>query len=120
MMSPISTSLKSGEIVLAHRVFLDVDLQALAALLHVREPGLAHVTQRHQAPGDAHPHLGHELLGSLRAVFRQDRRDGVRELVPPAVAAVAQRFDFADPRQSLFQQVVFKGQIRLLWGNKLL
>ena len=66
--------LEEREIALAHGVFLDVDLQALAVLLQVREAGLAHVTQRHQAPGDADAHLGHKLLGGLRAVLRQNRR----------------------------------------------
>ena len=112
--------LEQREIVLAHGVFLDVNLQALAALLHVRESGLAHVTQRHQAPGDADPHLGHKLFGRLGAILRQNRGHRVRELVPAAVAAVAQRFDLPDPRQPLFEQVIFKGQIRLLWRNKLL
>ena len=69
--------LEQREIVLADGVFLDVNLQALAVLLHVGEPGLAHVTQRHQAPGDAHPHLRAQLFGSLGAVLRQDRGDGV-------------------------------------------
>ena len=119
-MSPISSSLKSCEIALAHGVFLDVDLQPLAVLLQVREPGLAHVADRHHASGDAHAHLRHELFGGLRAVLREDVGHGVREIEPAAVAAVAQRLDFADARQPLFEQVVFKGQIRLLWRNKLL
>ena len=112
--------LEEGEIVLADGIFLDVDLEALAVLLHVRETGLAHVTERHEASGDAHPHLRHELFGGLGAVLREDGGHRVGELVPAAVAAVAQRLDFADARQPLFEQVIFKGQIRLLWRNKLL
>ena len=120
MMSPISSSLKSCEIALAHGVFLDVDLQALAVLLQVREAGLAHVTERHEASGDAHPHLRHQLFGGLRAILREDGGHGVRELEPAAVGAVSQRLDFANARQPLFEQVIFQGQIRLLWRNKLL
>ena len=111
-MSPRSSSLNSAKSLLAHRVLLDVDLQALAALLQVREPGLAHATQRHHASGDAHPRLrGLEFFGRLGAVLRQNLRDGVRELEPLAVGRIAQRFDFADPRQALFEQVVFEGQM---------
>ena len=44
----------------------------------------------------------------------------VREIEPPAVGPVSQRFDLADARQPLLQQLVFKGQIGLLRGNKLL
>ena len=106
--------LEQGEILLADRVFLDVDLQALAGLLHVGEPRqlfLRHI---------AHPHLRQKFLGRFGAVLRKNRRHRVRELVPLAVGAVAQRLDFPDPRQPLFEQVVFEGQIRLLWRNKLL
>src|ERR1019366_4871684 len=39
--------LEKLEIAFAHRVLLDVDLQALSALLQVRETGLAHVAQLH-------------------------------------------------------------------------
>src|SRR5450759_3033657 len=69
---------------------------------------LAHVAQRHQSSGDAHPRLRHKLLGGFRAVLRQNRRHRVRELVPAAVTAVAQRLDFPDPRQPLFEQVIFE------------
>ena len=44
------------ESLVADRIFLDVDLQSLAALLQVGEPGLAHEADRHDASGDADIH----------------------------------------------------------------
>ena len=61
------------EALVADGVFLDVDLQLLPALLQVRESGLAHEADGHDAPRDAnvHPRLL-ELLGSLGGVLGQD------------------------------------------------
>ena len=88
--------LEELEIALAHGVLLDVDLQTLAVLLQVREPGLAHVAHRHHAPGhDADAHLGVSSSAVFGAVLRQDLRNRVGELEPPAVRAVPQRFDLA-------------------------
>ncbi len=97
-------------IALAHGVFLDVDLQALAILLQMREAGLAHVPQRHHAPGDAHADLRRQLFGGLRAILRQNLRNGVREIVALAVGAISERFDLADARCALLQQFVFQRQ----------
>jgi hypothetical protein len=91
------------EIALAHGVFLYVDLQPLAVLLQVREAGLAHVAQGHQAPGNADAHLRRQLFGGLRAIARQDVRNGVGELEPLSVRAVAQGLDLANARQALFE-----------------
>ena len=41
------------ESLVADGIFLDVDLQPLAALLQVGESGLAHEADRHDASGDA-------------------------------------------------------------------
>ena len=54
--------LEKLEIALADGVFLDVKLQALAILLEVREAGLAHVADGHQASGNADAHFGHRAL----------------------------------------------------------
>ena len=77
--------LEELEIALAHGVFLDVDLQALAVLLQVREAGLAHVADGHDAAGDAHAHLRRQFFGGLGAILRQDLGNGVGELEPAAV-----------------------------------
>ena len=83
--------LEELEIALADRVLLDVDLQALAVLLQVRESRLAHVAQRHQrARRCARASRATSSSAGLRAVFRQNLRDRVGELESPAVRAVAQ------------------------------
>ena len=102
-------------IALADRVLLHVDLKPLAVLLQMREPRLAHVPQGHEPPRDAHTRLGHELLRGFGAVLRENFRDAVAELEPPAVGPVSERVDLADARQPLLQQLVFKGQIGLLF-----
>ena len=60
--------------VLAHIVLAHVDLHPLAALLQLREPGLALHPDRHNPPGDRHLdllarlHLGRKLLRRNRVV----------------------------------------------------
>ena len=107
-------------IALAHRVFLDVDLQPLAVLLQVREARLAHVAQRHHAAGDADADLRRQFLGGLRAVLGQNLGNRVGELESLAIGPVAEGFDLANARQALLEQLIFQRQIDLLAGNKLL
>ncbi len=63
---------------IADRVFLDVDLQPLAILLQVREPGLAHQPDRHDASRHPHRHPRRfQFLRRLPAVLGQNLRHGV-------------------------------------------
>ena len=109
--------LEERVIALAHGVLLDVDLQALAVLLQVGEAGLAHVAQRHQASGNADPHLRRQFFGRLGAVLGQNLRHGVGEIEPLAVGPISEGLDLADARQALLEQLVFQGQIELLRGK---
>ena len=88
--------LEELEIALADRVLLDVDLQALAVLLQVREAGLAHVAQGLQAAGDADARLRRQLFGGLRAVLGENSGNGVREFESLAVGPVAQLVDLRE------------------------
>ncbi len=45
---------KKLERLFADNIKLDVDLQLLSLILQMRERGLAHQAQGHDAPGDAH------------------------------------------------------------------
>ena len=66
---------------IADRVFLDVDLQPLPVLLQVREPGLAHQPDRHDASRNPHRHPRRfQFLGGLPAVLGQNLRHGVAEV----------------------------------------
>jgi len=67
------------------------------------EARLAHVANRHHAPGHAHAHFGREFLGGLGAVCAQDLRNRVAKVEAPAVGAVAQRLDLANARQALLE-----------------
>ena len=95
--------LKKLEIAFADGVLLDVKLQALAILLEMREAGLPHVADGHQASGNADAHFGRQILGRLRAVSRQNLRHGVGELVPAAVGAVSEGLDLANAGEALLQ-----------------
>ena len=86
------------------RVFFHVDLEALALLLDVRESGLAHEADGHDASGDASVDaIGFELLGSLLAVVGENLRDGVCGLVMIRIGLLAERFDLA---QLVFAKVI--------------
>ena len=59
----------------ADGVFLDVNLQALAVLLQVREAGLAHEADRHDASGNAHVDARlFQFFAGLLGVVRQNLR----------------------------------------------
>ena len=78
------------EILLAHRVLANVDLQPLAVLQQMRETGLAHAADGRDASGHPHRHARLEFGGSFRAVLGQDLRNGVGEIEPLAVRSKAQ------------------------------
>ena len=95
--------LEEVEIALGYRVLLHINLQAFAVLLQMREPGFTHVPQRHEASGRAHPDLRRQCVRRLRAVSRQDLRNGMGEIEAPAVGLVTQRLDLADTVQALLK-----------------
>src|SRR5215472_15423921 len=86
--------LEKFEIALRNGIFLDVDLQALTVLLHVREAGLAHEPLGHHAPRDADARLRAQLFRRLGAMCVEDFRYGVRAIVTAAVGPEPQRLDF--------------------------
>src|SRR5258707_235206 len=72
---------------IADRIFLDVDLQPLSVLLQVREPGLAHQPDRHDASRNPHRHPRRfQFLSSLPPVLSQNLRHGVAEVVLPRIS----------------------------------
>src|ERR1035441_8227675 len=72
---------------IADRVFLDVDLQLLPVLLQVREPGLAHQPERHDASRDAHRHpRSIQFLRSLPAVLGQNLRHAMAVVELPRIS----------------------------------
>ena len=78
----------------ADRIFLDVNLQPLPALLQVCEPGLAHEPDGHDAPGDAHVDARIlQLLGGFLRVLRENLRNGVGEVVLARIGLLAESFD---------------------------
>ncbi len=82
------------ESLVADGVFLDVDLQPLAALLQVGEPGLAHKANRHDASGHAHVDARLvQFLGGLRRVLRQNLLQRVGEFVLAAVGGLTERLN---------------------------
>jgi hypothetical protein len=95
--------LVDGEIALGKGVLLDVDLQALAILRQMREPGLAHAAQGLHAPGDAHAHRRGQFFRGLRTVFSQNGGDRVAEFEALAVGPETQRLDLANALQALLQ-----------------
>src|ERR1035441_10659977 len=63
---------------IADRILLDIDLQPLPVLLQVREPGLGHQPEHHDAPRTPHrPPRRVQLLRSLPAVLGPNLRHGV-------------------------------------------
>ncbi len=79
---------------LADRVFLDVDLETLAAALQVRETGFAHQADGHDASGNAHVDArGFEFFGRLAAVVGEDLRDGMREIVLARIGRLPESLD---------------------------
>jgi hypothetical protein len=63
---------------LADGIFFYVDLEPLALLLEVGEPGFAHQAYRHNASGSADVDARVlQFLGSFGRVLGQDLRDGM-------------------------------------------
>ena len=82
------------ESLLSDRIFLDVNLQSLAPLLQMREPGLAHETDRHEASGDANIDARTlQLLGGLLGVVRDNLGDRVGEVVFRRIGLLAESLD---------------------------
>src|SRR5882724_2054017 len=78
----------------ANSVLLDVELEPLSILLEEREPGLAHQADRHDASGDAHVDpCGLEFLARLAAVFGQNLRNGVAEVVLARICRLPESFN---------------------------
>ena len=103
------------KILFADRVLAHIDLQLLAVLHQMRETGLAHAADGHDAAGDAHLDARLQLCSAVFvAVFGQDLRDGVREIEPLAVRLKPERFNFGDATDALLVQIVFEGQSSLL------
>src|SRR3984893_2818031 len=72
---------------IADRVFLDVDLQPLSVLLQVREPGLAHQPDRHDASRNPHRYPRRfQFLRGLPAVLSQNLRHSVAVVVLPRIS----------------------------------
>ena len=86
-------------------VFFHVDLESLALLLDMRESGLAHKADGHDASGDADVDaIGFELLAGFLAVVGENLRDGVRGFVMIRIGLLAERFDLA---QLVFAKVIY-------------
>ena len=82
------------ESLIAHYIFLDVDLQPLTTLLEVSKSGLAHQPDGHDPPGN--PHINPrilQLLGSLFRVVTKNLGNRVGELVLARVCLLTQGFD---------------------------
>ena len=78
----------------ADGIFLDVNLQLLAALLQVSESGFAHQANGHDASGHADVDARlFEFFGSLLRVCAQNLLERVGEFVLAAVGGLAQGLD---------------------------
>ena len=99
------------ESLFADGIFLHVNLQLLAALLKVRESGLAHEADRHDASGDADVDARLlEFLGGLCGVLRQDLLGRMGELVLAAVRGLAERLNLFQLLAPQFVNLVVKCQ----------
>jgi len=79
---------------IADRVFLDVDLEALPVLLHVRETCLAHQPDRHDASRNPHRYPRRlQFLGRLPAVLCQNLRHGVAVVEFSRISRMAESLD---------------------------
>src|ERR1017187_8146223 len=92
------------ESLVAHGVFLNINLQSLPALLQVGKAGLAHQANGHDASrhADIDARL-FQLLGGLGGVLREDLLQRVSEFVFAAVGSLAERLNLL---QLLAPQVV--------------
>ena len=113
-------TLKQLEVVGTDGIAAHVNLELLAVLRQVRETRLTLAANGFHASRHANFQFRGKLFGGLRAILRQDLRNGVREVVPLAVGAITHALDLAYPRPALAEQLIFQGQSGLLWGNTLL
>src|SRR5258708_15619580 len=79
----------------ADGIFLDVELKSLPILLQVRESGLAHQPDGHDASRDAHVDAGSlQVLSGFSAIGSQNLRDRVTEVVLMRIGGLSESFDF--------------------------
>src|ERR1700722_6147364 len=82
------------ETLLTPRVSLHINLQLLSVLLQVRESGLAHQADRHDASGDTYVDARLlKFLGSLPSVQRQDLFKSGRYFVVTAIRGLSESFN---------------------------
>ena len=76
----------------ADRIFLDVSLQALAVLLQLGEPGLAHEANGQDSAGDPDVDAGRfQLFRGFGGELRENLRRRMRELIAPRIRFLPQR-----------------------------
>src|SRR5205823_14954678 len=108
------------ESLLAHRVLLHVNLQALAVLLHMGKSRFAHEANGHDTPSNANvdaPTV--QLLASLLRKSCEDLRHRVREIVLCRIRSLAEclnLFELVEP-QLIDVFVECQGPSRLLRGS---
>ncbi len=95
-----------------HRIFLDVNLQSLAALLEVGKSSLPHQPDRHEPAGNAYvdPRIL-QLLGSLVRVLRKNLRNGVTEIVLARIRRLTESFDLFQLLAPQFVNFLVESQI---------
>src|SRR6185312_13613482 len=110
-------NLKQPEIIRADGIAPDINLELLAVLRKVREPGFALAADGLHASRDADFEIRGKFFGGFRTIFGQDLRNAVREIVAFAISAVSQALDLLYTGTALLQQLIFKGQSALLLGE---
>ena len=79
------------------RIFLDVDLEPLPILLQVREAGLAHQPDRHDATRDSHGDARRfQFFRRLAAVLGQNLRHGVAEVIFARISRMPEGLNFLE------------------------
>ena len=95
----------------ADRIFLHIDLQALAVLLQVRKPSFAHQPNGHDPAGqaDVDPR-GLELLTRFARVLCENLRNGVGKIVFRRVRLLTESLNLIELLQSEFVDVFVERQ----------
>ena len=105
---------------IADSILLHVNLQALPVLLEVRESGLTHQANSHDATGHAYGHARVlHLLGRLVGVLRQNLWDRVGEFVLGRIRGLAQRFNLLQLLAPEFVDFLVECQSAPFAGNRL-
>src|SRR5258706_11360484 len=110
-------NLKQPEIIRADGIAPDIDLELLAILRKVREPGFALAANGLHASSDTDLEVRGKFCGGFGTVFGQDLRNAVREIVAFDISAISQALDLAYTRTALLKQLIFKGQSAPLLGE---